>query len=223
MTRVRHRRKPAAHKRSRLSKRARARRLERRLRITIISVSAALVVLVVGMMAFAQRPQPTQLNPATVHVEASAIAGLRVDGYDAEQIANAAIIVQVGAERELTARDQAIAVMTAIGESSLRNVRFGDFEVSGVRNPDGSPTSSLGLFQQQYWWGSDQQRLNPYNASTLFYAALERKTTPQQRADTAPSEIAHIVQVNTNPDHYARFWDDAVRIVEALRSASPPP
>ena len=98
--------------------------------------------------------------------------------YDAEQLCNAATIIDVGSTLGLSARDQTIAVMTAIGESSLRNIEYGDWETSGVRNPDGSPTTSIGLFQQQDEWGSREERLDPQTAATLFYRAMTRESPP---------------------------------------------
>ena len=74
--------------------------------------------------------------------------------YDAEQLCNAATIIDTGSALGLSTRDETIAVMTAMGESALRNIAYGDWETSGVRNPDGSPTTSIGLFQQQDEWGS---------------------------------------------------------------------
>ena len=72
-----------------------------------------------------------------------------------EQLAHACTII--GAPAGIwasTRRDQTIAVMTAMGESSLRNIDYGDWETSGVTNPDGSRTTSIGLFQQQDSWGT---------------------------------------------------------------------
>ena len=60
--------------------------------------------------------------------------------YTQEQRDNAAIIVSAGRDLGLSARDQTIAVMTAMGESSLRNLDYGDWETSDVTNPDGTRT-----------------------------------------------------------------------------------
>ncbi|KAA9132448.1 peptidase M23 [Microbacterium caowuchunii] len=135
--------------------------------------------------------------------------------YDTEQLANAAIIMRAGRDLLLPPRDQAIAVMTAMGESSLRNIDYGDWETNGVTNPDGSPTSSIGLFQQQDWWGTREQRLDPYTAATLFYQRMI-KIPAAEREALAPTEVAHRTQINADPDHYTRYWPAAVRIVEDL-------
>lgn len=220
MSKTKHTKRPAKRKPRRPSVRAQRRKREWRIRLGMIGGAlgiAGVLALAVTVITVPQRPE---LDPTTVVLEADDVTGLTAAGYDAEQIANAAAIVQVGGELGMTGRDQAIAVMTAIGESSLRALSYGDWEATGVRNPDGTPTSSLGLFQQQSWWGSEADRLDPFASARLFYAALLRKTTAAERTDGEPSAIAHTVQVNSDPDHYAKFWDDAVRIVEALRSAS---
>ncbi|WP_238706906.1 peptidase M23 [Microbacterium lushaniae] len=136
--------------------------------------------------------------------------------YDAEQLGNAATIMAAGADMGLSLRDQAIAVMTAMGESSLRNIDYGDWETSGVTNPDGSRTTSIGLFQQQDGWGTREQRLDARTAATLFYAAMLEKVPEPERLQTEPTLIAHRTQINRDPQHYGRYWPIAVRVVEEL-------
>ncbi|MBD3941047.1 peptidase M23 [Microbacterium sp. NEAU-LLC] len=143
-----------------------------------------------------------------------------VAGYRVEQLANACTIVVAGRDLGLDARDQTIAVMTAMGESSLRNLDYGDWETNGVRNPDGSRTTSMGLFQQQDSWGSREARLDPYTAAVLFYRAMTDRVP--DRASLEPTLVAHRTQVNDDADHYARYWDRAVRVVAAV-TGSPQP
>lgn len=135
---------------------------------------------------------------------------------DSEQRAHAATIMQAGQDLGLSVRDQAIGVMTAMGESSLRNLDYGDWETRGVRNPDGSPTTSLGLFQQQDEWGARESRLDPYTAATLFYRAMVEEVPEPERTGLAPTLVAHRTQVNARPGHYARFWPAAVSVVDEL-------
>ncbi|KRA25491.1 peptidase M23 [Microbacterium sp. Root61] len=140
--------------------------------------------------------------------------------YDEEQLANASLIVKAGQDLLLFPRDQAIAIMTAMGESSLRNIDYGDWETSGVTNPDGSQTTSIGLFQQQEWWGTREQRLDPYTAATLFYQRMATAVPAEERQLLEPTEVAHRTQINTDPQHYARYWPAAVRMLETLTGAS---
>ncbi|GAA5198074.1 peptidase M23 [Microbacterium jejuense] len=141
-----------------------------------------------------------------------------VAGYRVEQLTNACTVLVAGRDLGLDERDQTIAVMTAMGESSLRNLEYGDWETNGVRNPDGSRTTSLGLFQQQDSWGTREARLDPYTAAVLFYQAMAERVP--DRAGLDPTLVAHRTQVNDDPNHYARFWDRAVRVVAAV-SGSP--
>jgi len=146
------------------------------------------------------------------HVSVPAVAGYRV-----EQLQNACTILAAGRDHGFDQRDQTIAVMTAMGESSLRNIDYGDWETSGATNPDGSPTTSIGLFQQQDSWGSREARLDPYTAATAFYDAMAERVP--DRAAVEPTLVAHRTQVNQDPRHYARFWDRAVRVVAAVSGA----
>lgn len=125
--------------------------------------------------------------------------------YRAEQLAIAAQVIQAGADLGISARGQTIGVMTAIGESSLTNVDYGD-----KVGPD-----SRGVFQQRAngAWGSYEDRMNPYVAATNFYRAL--LAVPGWET-LAPTIAAHRTQRNADPYHYERYWDDAVAIVGAL-------
>jgi len=143
------------------------------------------------------------------HVAVPAVAG-----YRTEQLQNACTILTAGRDLGFDERDQTIAVMTAMGESSLRNIDYGDWETSGATNPDGSPTTSIGLFQQQESWGSRETRLDPYSAATVFYRAMAERVP--DRAAIEPTLVAHRTQVNDDPLHYERFWDRAVRVVAAV-------
>lgn len=170
-----------------------------------VALGALVAVLVVGAFADNQR--------------AEGVAA----GYDDEQLCNAATIIDVGAALGLSARDQTIAVMTAMGESGLRNIPYGDWETSGVRNPDGSSTTSIGLFQQQDEWGSRDERLDPHTAATLFYQAMTAEVPQPERDAVAPTLVAHRTQVNDDPFHYADYWPDAVAVVEELTASDPAP
>ncbi|MHC2999052.1 peptidase M23 [Microbacterium sp. HJ5] len=139
-----------------------------------------------------------------------------IAGYGVDQLAHACTIITVGRGLALEERDQTIAVMTAMGESSLRNLSYGDWETSGVTNPDGSRTTSVGLFQQQDNWGSRDARLDPSTAATLFYRAMVARVP--ERAGLEPTLVAHRTQVNADPQHYARYWESAVRVVAALNA-----
>ncbi|WP_156971434.1 C40 family peptidase [Knoellia sinensis] len=75
---------------------------------------------------------------------------------DPEQIANAQSIVAVGRRLNVPDRGLAIAIATAMQESTLHNVPYGDRD-------------SLGLFQQRTPWGSRAERLDPSTSAELFF------------------------------------------------------
>ncbi|MBN9177801.1 MAG: peptidase M23 [Microbacterium sp.] len=186
---------------------------ERRRRIALIVAVAAVPALAVALViagALGILTAPRALSPL-----ASPPA---VAGYSDEQRDNAATIMRAGRDLGLSTRDQAIGVMTALGESSLRALDYGDWETSGVTNPDGTPTTSIGLFQQQDGWGSREERLDAYTSATLFYRAMAARVP--DRDALAPTLVAHRTQINQDPDHYARYWPLAVDLIEEISGES---
>jgi len=125
--------------------------------------------------------------------------------FQGTQISNAAQIMLAASDLGLDAHGQTIAVMTAIGESTLNNVDFGD-----KAGPD-----SRGLFQQRAngAWGTYAERMDPRTAATSFLKVLLQVPGWQTMA---PTLAAHAVQRNADPNHYTRFWADAVLIVATL-------
>lgn len=136
-----------------------------------------------------------------------------VEGWRGEQLENAATIMATASALGFARDGQILGVMTAMGESSLRNIDYGDWETSGFTNPDGSRTTSIGLFQQQEWWGSVEQRMDPATSATLFYERLAR--VPEW-SSMDPSLAIHRVQINLDPTYYSRYAADATAVVDAL-------
>jgi hypothetical protein len=203
--------------------RSRSRRLRDRIaaRPRLVALGAGAVALaLVGMAAVVGggTAAPVCADRAAQTAEASD-AG--VAGYSAEQLENARTIIDTAASLDLSARAQVIAVMTGLGESGLRNLDYGD-EADGVTNPDGSITCSLGVFQQQWClegspWGDRDQVLDPQHASESFFAALTAVDGWDRMSATG---AAHQVQVNADPDHYARWEGEATQLVEAMTGVS---
>jgi hypothetical protein len=80
-----------------------------------------------------------------------------------EQARTAATIAAVAAERGLPERAVQIAYVTAIQESKLVNLPYGDLD-------------SVGVFQQRpsQGWGTRKQLLDPVYATKKFFRALEK-------------------------------------------------
>ena len=146
---------------------------------------------------------------------ATAATGPPIAGYTGDQLANAAIIINTGNTSGLDSHGETLGVMTAMAESTLRNLDHGDSGM-GVTNPNGTPTDSIGLFQQQHWWGTVAQRMDPAKAASLFFAALTQVPGWQ---GLAPTAAAHTVQGNADPNFYTQFFTAATIVVTTLTSS----
>lgn len=143
--------------------------------------------------------------------------GGEVAGYAGDQLANAAVVVKTGQQLSVPAEGLLVGVMTAMGESSLKNLNYGD-DIHGVTNPDRSLTCSLGLFQQQWClpgspWGTKAEVTDPAKAAATFFKALTR--LPGWEA-MAPDVAAHRVQGNYSPAGYTKFIPAAREVLAAV-------
>ena len=127
------------------------------------------------------------------------IAGVTLD---TEQSRNAQTIAAVAQRRGLVERALAIALMTAMQESGLRNLDHGDRD-------------SLGLFQQRpsQGWGSPDQLRDPVYATSTFYARLVRVSGWQQMAMW---RAAQAVQRSADGHAYAQHQTFAARLAAVL-------
>jgi hypothetical protein len=179
----------------------------------LIGVALLAVVTVVAVVLLRPTPKlaPPRAHPLAIScpdVAPVMVGKLRVPagpigGYCQPQLINAAQIMNAGRQYALPIRSQEIGVMTAIGESGLRNLTFGD-----KVGPD-----SRGLFQQRSNWGPLAERMNPYIAAQKFFRRMLGVPGWQTRP---PTEVAHAVQANANPNYYTTFWPRAQEIVVAL-------
>lgn len=112
-----------------------------------------------------------------------------------EQLANAATIVAAGRELGMSTRDIQIGLITAMTESNLINVDYGDRD-------------SLGLFQQRpsQGWGKPDQLLQPGYAAAAFFIAL--RDLGDERYGMGMGEAAQAVQRSAYPDRYATHLGD---------------
>ena len=154
----------------------------------------------------------TQLNSSEVLVRERCSAVVGTDTYELapEQAANASTIAGVAVTRGLPPRAASIALATAVQESGLRNLDYGD-----QAGPD-----SRGLFQQRpsQGWGSEEQVRDPVYAAGAFYDALV--TVPGYQ--TLPiTEAAQLVQRSAYPDAYADHEPEARAFASALTGQSP--
>ncbi len=178
-----------------------------------ILLSAAAVAVFVGLAVLIPLGLAQEKPPAICAADPRTYPEAGIEGWRGEQLENAATIMQTASVLGFGRDGQILGVMTAMGESSLHNIDYGDWETRGFTNPDGSRTTSIGLFQQQEWWGTAEQRMDPATAATLFYERLARVPNWQ----TLDASLAiHRVQINTDPAYYSRYAADATAVVDAL-------
>jgi hypothetical protein len=199
----------------------------RRVGITLASVFGAgvvaigigvvvVVVIAVNSLSGAARSVTADPVPTCPDVASRTVGGIVVPagpiaGFCQDRLVNAASVIQAARALGIGPHTQAVGVMTAIGESSLVNLDHGD-----AAGPD-----SRGLFQQRDngAWGTYEQRMDPYTAASMFYAKLVK--IPGWKTMT-PTEMAHAVQINADPEHYAKFWPEAKAVVEGLTGETVP-
>jgi hypothetical protein len=134
----------------------------------------------------------------------SAQCRLRGTAYSfaAEQAANAATIAAVGRRLAVPERGITIALATALQESGLRNLDYGDRD-------------SQGLFQQRpsQGWGTPEQVTEPRYAATAFYGALVELPDWEQLRLT---DAAQAVQRSAFPEAYQQWEDEAQALTTAF-------
>jgi cell wall-associated NlpC family hydrolase len=129
-----------------------------------------------------------------------------VQGLDEAQLANARVIIAVGRQMGVPPRGQIIALATAMQESTMRNLRYGDRD-------------SVGLFQQRpsSGWGTVAELTTPEVAARKFYAALVEVSGWQSMPVTV---AAQTVQRSAFPLAYAKWEALATAIVQAAGASA---
>lgn len=125
--------------------------------------------------------------------------------FTSEQAANAAVIAAVGRSQRATDQAVTVALATAMQESRLRNLDYGDRD-------------SLGIFQQRpsQGWGSPQEVTDVRYAATRFYRALSEIPGWESLRLT---EAAQAVQRSAFPEAYEQWADEAAALTRALSGA----
>jgi len=179
--------------------------------LTVLSVAAAASI-VVGVGSHVTSSSGSGSSQAlvcparpAVLVGAISVPAGPVAGYCQDQLVNAAHIISAARSFGIGPHTQAVGVMTAMGETGLRNLDHGD----------AAGADSRGLFQQRAngAWGTLDDRMDPYTAARNYFAALIRVTGWKT---LTPTQVAHAVQVNQDPNYYTRYWTDAQTVVAAL-------
>ncbi|WP_328522142.1 hypothetical protein [Kribbella sp. NBC_00359] len=127
----------------------------------------------------------------------------------ATQVAFAKLIDDVAVQRGLPGQATLIALMTALVESDLQNLTYGDAD-------------SVGLFQQRpgAGWGSKEQIMDPHYAAEAFFGGSAAPNPPglvdiNGWPSMALGDAAQAVQVSAFPDRYAVREQEARQIASA--------
>ena len=125
---------------------------------------------------------------------------------DAEQAGNASIIIRIGRDLGVPDRAIAIALATAMVESSMRNLSWGDRD-------------SLGLFQQRpsMGWGTPEQAVDPDRSTRVFYGGSADPNGPASRGlldipgweSLRFTDAAQAVQISAYPERYGEWENQA--------------
>ncbi len=135
----------------------------------------------------------------------------------AEMKSNAEVIYKVGRRLGVSDYGIVIALATAMQESSLRNLSYGDRD-------------SVGLFQQRpsAHWGTVEQIMNPEYAARAFFGGRTSPTFGAARglldikdwSSKSLTEAAQAVQISAYPNAYAKWEQSAwVWLDELINSA----
>ena len=172
--------------------------------LVILGVLAGLLAGAIGAVVMVlERMQPV---PEAAHRCYAELDGTQWS-LDPEQAQNAALFAAMAAERGLPARAVTIAIATALQESKMINIDYGDRD-------------SVGLFQQRpsQGWGSVEQIMDPVYSTGKFYDGLVKVDGYTKLEVTV---AAQAVQRSGFPDAYAQHETRARAWASALTGNSP--
>ncbi len=162
------------------------------------------LVLALGVGGESATAQCTSIPAATA--AATPPAGSNdVPELTVEQQENATTIMAAGRRVGVSDYGLVIAIATAMQESTLRNLSYGDRD-------------SLGLFQQRASWGTVTERTTPEVAAEMFYTGGRNGYSEPGLLDIpewesmSVAEAAQAVQRSAYPDAYAK-WESLARAV----------
>jgi len=163
---------------------------------------------VVVLLFMSTGSDPDAGGPGTSLCSSQVVNVGQVRALDADQLANAGTIIGVGRGLQVPERGVVVALATALQESTLRNLPYGDRD-------------SVGLFQQRpsSGWGTVAELTTPDVAARKFYAAL---LEVPGWATLPVTEAAQRVQRSAFPLAYAKWEALAGAILQAAGSGGAP-
>jgi hypothetical protein len=173
----------------------------------VITIAIIVIVLAVGISVglYHLLKKAPRLAVPEAHCTVRTPEGSR--DLDPQQAQISATIAAVAARRKLPERAVVIAYATAIQESKLRNLDYGDRD-------------SVGVFQQResQGWGTKKQLMDPVYAANKFFAALV-KVKNYRKLPLA--EAAQAVQRSAGGYAYAPHEEDAKVLAAAFTGRVP--
>ena len=159
----------------------------------LIGLGAAVAALAIGAVVILN--SPVSFGSTTIRQMQMA----SVNQLNQQQIDNARLIIAVGRGGGFDDEAIRIALMTALQESSLRNISHGDRD-------------SVGLFQQRpsQGWGDPSELTDPVFATKSFYGINPEIENPgvnqiEDWASMTPTEAAQAVQRSAYPNAYGQW------------------
>lgn len=137
--------------------------------------------------------------------------------FSQEQLNNAAAIIAAGNSSGVGAQGQKIALMTALQESTLRNLANpgvpGSMDLA--HEGTGADHDSVGLFQQRpsMGWGTVEEIMTPSKSAATFY---ERLKGVEGWESMPPGQAAQSVQRSATPTAYDKWEPTAASLMSAL-------
>lgn len=126
--------------------------------------------------------------------------------FTPEQTLNASIVSAEALARGLDDRASVIGLATALQESELVNIDYGDRD-------------SVGLFQQRpsQGWGTVDEIMDPHYATVAFYNHLEHVDYHAMSV----TQAAQAVQQSGVPDGYAKHEGSSTALTDAFHGTQP--
>jgi hypothetical protein len=178
----------------------------RRPRWRRVVVVLAILTLVLGGLAYAGYRIYQRVSAALIVPGCQAGSGASALPIDQGQAPIAATVAGVAARMGLPLRALEVGYATALQESKLTNVTFGDRD-------------SVGIFQQRpsQGWGTTAQLENPEYASAAFFSALVKVPNYQSLPiDQAAQDVQH----SADGSAYSQ-WDDTAEILAVSYVTTP--
>jgi hypothetical protein len=134
--------------------------------------------------------------------------GAGVGSWSKDQLNNAATIISVARQLGFGDKGAMIGLITAMQESTLKNLSYGHLD-------------SVGLFQQRNAWGSFADRTNPAKSASMFYnggQGGQEGLRDKAWRTLSPGAAAQAVQVSSFPGLYSPHIPKALAILDRFKT-----